>query len=221
MATSERNVLFCWTCIRHCQIYSCHVTAPLLEPWVFVPDPHQYVKLPQHTICHVLTHGGRVTHICVSKLTIIGSDNGLSPGRRQALIWTNAGILLIEPLGTNFNETSIEIHTFSFKKIHLTLLSAKRRPFCLGLNVLNKSGWWGISLRVSNNRSFISFRIHGDRHRCVRSSSVRSCGISVMYMYYMYYTFIDLRNQKFNHDICIYHMIQYYIISYWQLYYII
>ena len=38
-----------------------------------------------------LTHWGRVAHICVSKLTIIGSDNGLSPGRRQAIIWTNAG----------------------------------------------------------------------------------------------------------------------------------
>ena len=47
-----------------------------------------------------LTHWGRVTHICVRKLTIIGSDNGLSPGRRQAIIWTNAGILLIGPLGT-------------------------------------------------------------------------------------------------------------------------
>ena len=31
------------------------------------------------------------------KLTILGSDNGLSPERRQAIIWTNAGILLIEP----------------------------------------------------------------------------------------------------------------------------
>ena len=51
-----------------------------------------------------LTHWGRVTHICVSKLTIIGSDNGLSPGRRQAIIWTNAGILLIRTLGTNFSE---------------------------------------------------------------------------------------------------------------------
>ena len=50
-----------------------------------------------------LTHWGRETHICVGKLTIIASDNGLSPGRRQAIIWTNAGILLIGPLGTNFN----------------------------------------------------------------------------------------------------------------------
>ena len=50
-----------------------------------------------------LTHWGRVTHICVGKLTVTGSDNYLSPGRRQAIIWTNAGILLIEPLGTNFS----------------------------------------------------------------------------------------------------------------------
>ena len=44
--------------------------------------------------------------------------------------------LLIEPLGTNFNEISIRIQTFSFKKMHLNMLSAKLRPFCLGLNVL-------------------------------------------------------------------------------------
>ena len=69
----------------------------------------------------MLTHWGRVTHICISKLTIIGADNGLSPGRRQAIIWTNAEILLIGPLETNLNETSIEILTFSFKKIHLKM----------------------------------------------------------------------------------------------------
>ena len=84
----------------------------------------------------VLTHWGRVTHICVSKLTIIGSDNSLSPDRRQAIIWTNAGLLLIGTLGTNFSEILIEILTFSFKKMRLKVSSAKRRPFCLGLNVL-------------------------------------------------------------------------------------
>ena len=83
-----------------------------------------------------LTHWGRVTHICVDKLTIIGSDNGLSPGRRQAIIWTNAGILLIGPLGTNFSENLIGIQTFSFKKMRLKVSSAKWRPFCLGLDVL-------------------------------------------------------------------------------------
>ena len=77
-----------------------------------------------------------MVHICVSNLTIIGSDNGLSPGRRQAITWTNVRILLIGPLGSNFIEMSIEIHTFSFKKIHLKMLSGKWRPFCLGLNVL-------------------------------------------------------------------------------------
>ena len=85
-----------------------------------------------------LTHWGRVTHICVSKLANIGSDNGLSPGRRQAIIWTNAGILLIGPLGTNLSEISIEILTFSFKKMCLKVSSAKWRPFCLGLNVLSR-----------------------------------------------------------------------------------
>ena len=83
-----------------------------------------------------LTHWGRVTHICVSKLTIIDSVNGLSPGRRQAIIWTNVGIWLIGPLGTNFSEILIEIYTFSFKKMHLKMSSEKRRPSCLGLNVL-------------------------------------------------------------------------------------
>ena len=83
-----------------------------------------------------LTHWRRVTHICVSRLTITGSDNGLSPGRRQAIIWTNAGILLIGPLGANFSENSIEILIFSFTKMRLKVSSAKWRPFCLGLNVL-------------------------------------------------------------------------------------
>ena len=84
-----------------------------------------------------LTHWGRVTHICISNLTIIGSDNGLSPGQRQAIIRTSAGILFIGPLGTNFSEILIEILTFSFKKMRLKVSSGKWRPFCLGLNVLS------------------------------------------------------------------------------------
>ena len=83
-----------------------------------------------------LTHWGRVTHICVSNPTIIGSDNGLSPSRRQAIIWTNVGLLLIRPLGTNFSEMLIEIHIFSFKKMYFKWWSGKWRPFCPGLNVL-------------------------------------------------------------------------------------
>ena len=81
------------------------------------------------------THRGRVTHICVGKPTINGSDNGLSPERRQAIIWINVGILIIGPVGTNFNEFLIVIHISSFNKMHLKMPSAKWRPFCLGLNV--------------------------------------------------------------------------------------
>ena len=85
---------------------------------------------------YYLTHWGRVTHICVSKLTIIDADNGLSPGRRQAIIWTNAGILLIGPFGTNFSDILSKIHIFSFTKMYLKTTSAKWRPFRLGLSVL-------------------------------------------------------------------------------------
>ena len=74
-----------------------------------------------------LTLWGRVTHICVGNLTITGSDNGLSPGRRQAIIWTNAGILLTGHLRTKFIEILIEIHIISLKKSHLKMSSGKRR----------------------------------------------------------------------------------------------
>ena len=79
-----------------------------------------------------LTHWGRVTHICVGKLTIIGSDNGLSPGRRQAVFWTNTWTLLIGPLRTNFVETLVQIQIFSLKKIRLKVSSPKCCPFRIG-----------------------------------------------------------------------------------------
>ena len=89
-----------------------------------------------------LTHWGRVTHICVGNLTITGSDNGLSPGRRQTIIWTNAGILSIGPLGTNFSEISIGIQTFPFRKMHFIMSSAKSplRQWC-GWNSTQHQTW--------------------------------------------------------------------------------
>ena len=104
----------------------------LLIPACFWHQSHHITNMV------TLTHWGWATHICVSKLTIIASDNGLSPGRRQAIIWNNAGILSIGLLGTNFSEILIEILTFSFKKMRLKVSSAKWRPFCLGLNVLSQ-----------------------------------------------------------------------------------
>ena len=86
--------------------------------------------------------GYRVTRTCVSKLTIIGSDNGLSPGRRQAIIWTNAGILSIGPLGTNFSEILIGNQTFSFRKLHLKMSSALA-------SILSRPQWVNGTLRIT------------------------------------------------------------------------
>ena len=119
-----------------------------------------YIYMTQH-----LTHWGRMTHICVSKLTIVGSDNGLSPDRRKAIIWTNAGILSTVPLGTKLSEILIGIHIFSFKKMHLKMSSGKWWACCLGLNVLiyflheysshnRKYGMWNIHGYISKRREF-------------------------------------------------------------------
>ena len=66
----------------------------------------------------------------------------MSPGQRQGIIWTNAGILLIWPLETNFSEILLEVIRVSFKKMRLKVSSAKWWPFCLGLNVI---GWHWLS----------------------------------------------------------------------------
>ena len=89
------------------------------------------LSVPMSWRCHEKNEAD----ICVSKQSVTCSDNGLSPDRRPAIIWTNAGILLIRPFGTNFSEILIEILVFSFKKMHLEM-SAKCRPSCLGPNIL-------------------------------------------------------------------------------------
>ena len=80
---------------------------------------------PAATICSNRIPDVQLAHVRsrVSKLSMIGSDNGLSPGRRQAIIRTNSELMLIGPLGTNFSEILINSVTFSVKK-------------CLSLNVL-------------------------------------------------------------------------------------
>ena len=72
-------------------------------------------KIPGYFYIH-LTHWGRVTHIWVSTLAIIGSDAGLSPGRRQAIVKTNAKILLIRSFETNCSKILSKIQAFSFNK---------------------------------------------------------------------------------------------------------
>ena len=100
--------------------YRCYHISMLLIPDVMVSSTSANIQL--ETLSRtVLTHLGRVTHICVSKLTIIGSDNGVLVERHQAIIWTNAWILLIGLLGIKFSEIASTIYTFSFKKMHLKM----------------------------------------------------------------------------------------------------
>ena len=84
--------------------WQCHVASHWLSAYKKIISAWQQVPtifcLPDLMLLH-LTNWGRVTHICASKVTIIVSDNGLSPGRHQAIIWTNAGILLIIGIDTN------------------------------------------------------------------------------------------------------------------------
>ena len=123
-----------------------------------------------------------MTHICVGKLTIIGSDNSLSPGRRQAIIWTNDWILLIGPLGTNFSEILIGILTFSFKKMRLKVSSAKQRPFCLGLNVLTHSGLLTPHADTELGQNWLRSWFAAWRHQAITLTNadfslVKVCGI--------------------------------------------
>ena len=69
--------------------------------------------------------GDKVFHFMTESLVCVY-------GRRQAIIWTNAGILLIGPLVTNFDEVLIEIYTFLFTKIVVCeMVSILSRPHCV------------------------------------------------------------------------------------------
>ena len=124
-------------------------------------------KLSMMPMFNSLRRSEWATHICVSKLPIIGSDNGLSHGWCQAIMWNNAGLLLIEPLGTNFGEIINEIYTFPFKKMHFKMASGKwQRPFCFGLNVLitmrqpssEVQFWCGTGGRFKNAYQLLNLR---------------------------------------------------------------
>ena len=83
-----------------------------------------------------LTHWGRVMHICVGNLTIISSDNDLSPGWCLAIIWTNAGILLIgriqcrNKLRWNFNQNyNIFVQENVFESVVWKTIREDRRVY--------------------------------------------------------------------------------------------
>ena len=141
---SHRILIFIWSCYNWYYLFSNYCWYRNLNSFLNNERGLCYcyylMKTQHHEVS--ITHWGQVTHICVSRLTITGSDIGLSPGRRQAIIWTNAGILLIRTLGTNFSEILGEIHSFSFSKMHLKISSATWRLFGLGLNELSYQLLW-------------------------------------------------------------------------------
>ena len=103
-------------------------------------------------IRHILTHWGRVTHICVGDLTIIGSDNGLTPGQHQSTIWTNAGILLIRTLGNLKRNSYTPIKENAFENVVWKMAAILSRPQCVnwinsmyeGISIVNEVllGWY-------------------------------------------------------------------------------
>ena len=112
-STSRRHPFIQWLCVNTMGKKNWKKTCLTLQSAVCLLSVWHSI----YSSTVFLTLWGRVTHICVSNLTIIGSDNGFSTDRCQAIIWTNAGILLISgPLGTNFSEILIEI-SFLLKSI--------------------------------------------------------------------------------------------------------
>ena len=76
----------------------------------------------------------------MGNLTIIGSHNGLSPGRRQAIIWTNAGILLIRPLGTNLWSSDMLIQENAFEIVVCKKAAILSRPQYVNTLAHNENG---------------------------------------------------------------------------------
>ena len=130
-------------CIRlyHIYAYACiHHTK--IQQFVVIVYPTAWLLMTRWSYEHVheqptkiLTRWCRVTHICVGRL---GHDNGLSSGRRQAIIWTNVGIL-IGLLGTNFNEIEIGIFEKAFENVIREIAAilsrfkcVKRKSPCIG-----------------------------------------------------------------------------------------
>ena len=119
-----------------------------------------------------LTYWGRVAHICITKLTISDSDNGLAPGLGQAIIWANAEISLIRSLGTKFSDILIKIYMFSFKKMHLEMLSGKCLPFCLSLNSLWESHHITWSVNLLRFYSMEEYAYHLTIEKCTKQMNL-------------------------------------------------
>ena len=125
---STNSRVFLWTLIN-------------INKYSYIWKDQPYITCSSITLClfrHVaFMHGG---YIKINTRTYRGTiryNDGALPiwdGRRQTIIGTNAGMLLVRPLKPKFSEILIEIYMFSFTKMHLKL-SGNWRPFCLSFNM--------------------------------------------------------------------------------------
>ena len=92
-------------------------------------------------------------HIYIGNLASISSDNSLSPGRSQAVIRINAGIVLIAPLGTNLSDILIEIHPFSFKK-YIWKNRLENGGYLISVSI-----WWIAEASDDHAKSFYAIHI--------------------------------------------------------------
>ena len=105
---------------------ACKTAAIVFEP--------AKIHLPRWT--HSVTYWDRVTHICVGNLITIGSDNGLSPGRCQVIIWTNTGIHIVYWTTRNTPQWNVNRNSYIYIQGNTFVNVCKWRQFCLGLNML-------------------------------------------------------------------------------------
>ena len=116
----------------------------------------------------------------------IGSDNSLSLIRCHAIIETNAELLLIEPLGTKFIEILMKIQNFSFTKMHLKILFAKWRPFCLGGDQLPEPQMSKLLIHSSSDRIGAKSQWHQPKEPNIWKIILPRIGIQNVNSYYVY-----------------------------------
>ena len=141
----ECSTLYSWYLLTH---NTCEQIIPCLSTMAADALAPDVTRSSSAMILTRLTHWGRVTHIPVDKLAIIGSDNGLLPGQHQAIIWSNVGILLIGPLGTNFsefnfnNDSNILIQENAFESAICKIMVILSWPQCVKWNCSCLSWEW-------------------------------------------------------------------------------
>ena len=117
-----RRWLRCW--VVACSVLSHFLGQRFLKLWIGPLGTNYSKTLIVKTL--TVTSGVSVN---------IGSGYGLSPGRRQAITWTNVDLFPIRPNGTYFNEILLEIQKFSFMKMRLKCRLQNGRHL-FNLNVL-------------------------------------------------------------------------------------